>query len=1627
MKRVLVGLLSAALIFSSFGWPVHAQGSDTVIDVMAETAQNAGKLDVVLQLGYSERAETLAKRNLSLTLLGAGGESYRLPLGSSGGEQEFSFGGKTVKVTLTLHNPQDAPLAGNDKVGFYLIEFSGLPRNSAYRVQLDGEGYRSFTSQEIAIEPYVPRLCVSAQSGGFALGDVTGDRAIDEADLNKVAGMLGSYAEDADLNLDGKLNITDVALIRRGMGALAPAEIYEGALVTSGILDTDTIAQELAQSGIQLEGALEDLFLDNGQAVKLTHTGEGECQIPITFETPKVMSTVRIVSPAVNGALEKGHVQVEYEDGTTERVDYDNAQPEGVHATERNAGESTVVIPLGKRVPVKKITITVEKTLGEDGKVRYVVVEKIEFLRDIIPPNIDLGASIPKNVQAVPGSQQVSLTWRAVDNVDGYLVQYGLSAGALNRQLRVGKNEAVVTGLENLKTYYFTVSAYNGDWVGDPSAAVSCIPQPDKAPLPPDNLSLTPEDSAIALSWKKAENAEFYNVYYKESAAESFELAAQKIAAASFTVTGLTNGVSYDFYVTAGNQIGFSGPSLTATGMPEQEILKIPTLPTRNRIPNSAIISAELENKNNVSNEYGGNFDIRWVYDGDFETHWTARVWWESSRITFEFDEEKSMDYLIYVPRLNKGFPESLQRYSVAAWDKDGNMTWLTADAGALTNRPEGNVGSAPIVRNNPKETGYAILPFERNDHIKKLAVLVRQGDGTPQPASLSEIAFYSYDDIDDSIASLFTDSTYTEVAPGATLEQVNELRARVESADGYYVNREILLDELALAESLLQGDTSQLGAVMDNVQSRDASGDQKRINTFQPLGVVAEAGKQVVVYAQIPQGETVSLVPTQHFAEAARWSGSAIQLQNGRNIITIPRINDVSPQKGGSLYLQYAGQKAGEIKMQVRGGTKIPLLELSDWHELDESSVKARISAYTSELERYYNEKLSRMNSGTLQTHFLNATEIAFPHVLLSLPASQIRAALGSNGTETLYNDGLAWEELMTLMYRTHGIDEAGLESSASRHNIRYMRMFSNAFMYASGSHIGIGFGSASGMAGGRPVSATGSGNANGLFGWGIQHEIGHVMDTLGKAEITNNIYSLFAQTYDGGENALASRLEKSNKYEAIFAKVTSGQQGMANDVFVSLGMYWQLHLAYDGAGDNFYHQLNQIYRSGGDAAFMSAASQVAGRDLSEFFRSWGMEPSGQSGAAEERKIQYLTDESRRERLKGTQRQSGTVGITAAYDRESREASVTVSPVSGAKMLGYEISRELNGKTEPVAFLSAASGKTVWTDSLGSVNNKAVTYSVKAVDILGYVVAEASAGQLDIAHDNLIARENYQWDSQTPIDGVLTAAFDGSLSVAGLRFNAFPEAGQPEESDDMTLGASNAGDGIVRVEVSTDGSSFTTVLEASCEELQANPGKLRFFTRKDADGSICPFDAKLIRLSGLPADAAAGSIDFAAYPGDYIEFGVNGIGILGESYEEISAGTLIVTGNFRGNPVFNTVRVYGKSQSGNMAQDSLTETEERIPLEGEVYLFAALPKEGDMAEIDNGLWIFVPKQQGDSAGALPGEDAEACFNSLLPTQIMAELHRTNVPEGGGNRVTSSTRWIPSPTYESMPMIILEE
>lgn len=85
------------------------------------------------------------------------------------------------------------------------------------------------------------------------------------------------------------------------------------------------------------------------------------------------------------------------------------------------------------------------------------------------------------------------------------------------------------------------------------------------------------------------------------------------------------------------------------------------------------------------------------------------------------------------------------------------------------------------------------------------------------------------------------------------------------------------------------------------------------------------------------------------------------------------------------------------------------------------------------------------------------------------------------------------------------------------SRINIKYQRMFTGAFMYASSHHVGIDAGSGIGLVQGYKFKFNATGNITNPnegspYGWGISHEIGHTQDVAGltQAEVTNNTLGL-------------------------------------------------------------------------------------------------------------------------------------------------------------------------------------------------------------------------------------------------------------------------------------------------------------------------------------------------------------------------------------------------------------------------------------------------------------------------------------------------------------------------------------
>ena len=1482
-KRLTAALLSLAMALSLFApWPQTARAAGTGA---------AGSIGLTVRFDLPQTRAAVEGRGVKLTLT-RGTERLELPL-AAGTAVRNDF---QAPVSVKAKNIDGVEMTTEARLGYYQAEVSGLAQGT-YRLEVTGTGYVPY-SADVTLDSYSRHVITGTGDGTFALGDVNGDGVLDEQDLTYLEARLGGAPEGCDLNGDGAVDVTDLAYVNYILNEHGSAQVLETGAITVPVVETAGL--------IFRSGTAQQLFTGTESVTIAPAAAGDDLVLPIELPAAVEMERIEITCPDGMGALETGAATVETEDGRTFDVPFDISTPAGVYAIGPTAGERVVTIDLGRRVAVKKVTIHVTRVAGQAGaKPEYATVTQIEFLKDIVPENPKTDDQV-MNLSAKAGDGMVELAWSAVRNVTGYEVAYGESADHLDRTLPVVSNKASVTGLENLTTYYFQVTATNGAWRGRPSAIVSAMPEAAKVPGAPSNIGVVPMDGALRLSWGKTKDATFYQAFYRVAGETEFTQFGGDLSATSTTITGLTNGTEYELAVKAGNSKGVGPFSAIAAGTPEREDLTMPELPADGRIAKEAIIDITMEDSTNVNKELCPNFTTAHLIDEDASTYWIARHYNPSSYITYTFAEPHDMNYFIMVPYLNANYKNRIAEYKFKAMDEAGNVI------------SEG-VYPAPAVN----AENYMVMPLPEVKGVKSIAIGLNEKTGGPR-VSISEIAFYNSDSLPDDILALFTDETLTEIRTGVSEGDITALEERLTEKESFFLDVDLLRQELELAKKLL-ADPSALGLVKNDFQSRSGRADStygQSASDLQPLGISAEAGSTVAIYAQLPEGETVSIVPTQYYGESGIWRGTSVQLRNGRNYIDIPKIGSLTDPRGGPLYVTYSGEHPEQIKLHVLPNEKaaiIPVLELSSWYGMDEAARRAAISAYVTALEAHVAK-----NGTNPETNVFNTTEISTPSVLLSLPADQILKGLkGVNNdvaamTETMYQNILAWEETLFVANKVQGIigsadTLAGYRyPMQTRQNIRYMRMFAGAFMYAAGNHVGIGYGSASALAQGRPTSKE---NPM-LFGWGIAHEIGHNMDKLGKAEITNNIYALAIQAWDGRSMEKLTRLTNSGIWQKIFDKVSVGRPGAAGNVFVQLGMYWQLHLAYDTKAEplKFFNTFFKAWKDknvcsnsnfSGDDRFAVIAAQTAEHDLTSFFEHWGLTLSDaakteiQKLAKESRAIWYLNDESW---INGT---AGTGNTTVSAAVEGSKVTLTINNDASGTIQGYEVRRD----GVAIGFTTT----NTYTDDLGAANNRTYKYSVVPVDKMGNMGQEAETQELRVAYDKAISEDLYEM-SREGTTVTFTMKGDAKVAVTGIK-----------------------------VENSTVQSPGITI---NGKDVKATPAPdnagVWYFTKpgaEEGDTRIWTYDAETVTITGVPEGAVVTLLD---YPGDRVDFydakNVTA-GKLAEDYsyvdsdgktQTIPKGTVVVMGTYRGDPVYTLIQIEARYDISGEAVTDATELQPR-------------------------------------------------------------------------------------------------
>ena len=1600
-NRVISGLLSLAMVGSlCTTWLPSAAAVSTQEDSARTVSQTTGSIALTIRFGLKQTAASVAKRGIQLRLTDGSQNSAVIDLETG----EVTGTGLTAgQVSIEKQNVQGVALTTEEQIGYYQVVLSGLEADKTdgreYTLTLTGAGYADCTTT-VTFQDYSKHVIVSTDDGTFSLGNVDsrpdedGRNVVNSADLTAMDAQLGETGalDLYDLNGDGKVDITDLSYVNKMVDVTGDPKVLDTAAIVSATVE---------QEGLNVtDGSLENLFTGESTVTVAPAPEAEELSIPITLEQPTEMSEISITSPSTEGGIQAGTalVEVEGQDEPME-IPFDISAPAGTHAISRIAGANVVTIDLGKKVPVKKVTITVSKVEGQTGeKPAFATVTQIEFLKDIVS-NAVVEDNQVKNLAATAGDGEITLIWDSVNNVTGYTVRYGTSKGTLDQSAAVSTNKAVISGLKNNKTYYFQVSATNGDWSGTPSAVLSAVPLPASVPGAPSGLSIEAADGTLRISWSDTKDATHYQVYYRVKGTETFLAWGGITASLGAVITGLTNDTEYEVAVKAGNNHGLGDYSAIAVGTPEKESIKMPELPTDGRIDNSHITSITMVKPGNVNTSLCPNFDVTTdLTDNDPNTYWVALDYNLPSGITYTLDGSYDMNYVLVVPYLSGKYPKCIKTFNLEARNAEGEVIY---SANALP--------ASGLINN-----GYVALAFPELKGVHSLTIGLNEVEGGGARVSISEIAFYESNTLSEDIAGLFANGSFTALQGDVDSERISALESRLSALSSFYMDRTRLQDELNLAKALLANKPNALALVKNDFQSRSAAADKaagQSASDLQPLGITAKAGATVAIYAEVPGDAKVSVVFTQFYGESGIWkAGTTVELKNGRNYITVPTIGDTDDPRGGMLYLTYAGEHPEQIKLQIRNAANVwqmPVLELSNWYDLNETQRKDAIRAYVQTLSTY----VSGLSGINWQTDIRNATEISTPSVLLSMPADQVLAGLkGVNNdedamVEAMYNNVLAWEEELFIANKVQGIidSNATLETyrypMTTRQNIRYMRMFAGAFMYAAGNHVGVEYGSTAALVQGKPTSVTGAGQANGLFGWGIAHEIGHNMDKLGKAECTNNIYSMALQAWDGASMTLNTRLTEDGRWEDIFNKVAQGRPGAANNVFVQLGMYWQLHLAYDEAEEPlaFFNRFFKLWKAGEygsysyDDRVALIASKVADRNLTEFFTRWGMTLSESAKAElggytdETRAIWYLNDASRTYRLNSGAAAEGTASVSASVSES--EVTLTISHTDSDNILGYEIRR--NGKA--IAFTT----ETTYVDDLGAANNLTYTYAVVPVDKLGNLGNQAEAGEVRVAYDKTISADLYTVDKG---QGTLTFTMkdEAAVNVTGIKVTD-----ESEMSGAYTVTAQ------IRV---TDGEG-----EAQERTVTVKNGTLSgtelvaYFTKPgaaDDDTRIWTYSVVSLTITGLPENA---SVELLDYPGDRVDFYENAtVGILKNAYGGIPAGTLVILGTYRGNPVYNTVEIQARY---NTTPEAGSVSSIERAMNGELYLLAEIPGDGAVSDTSDGFFIFVPNMEAEKE-----LNSASGVSDDYPIEIRAVLYRTDDPNSADSkRVTSQTLWISFP------------
>jgi glucuronyl esterase-like protein/fibronectin type III domain protein len=185
------------------------------------------------------------------------------------------------------------------------------------------------------------------------------------------------------------------------------------------------------------------------------------------------------------------------------------------------------------------------------------------------PPSLP---AAPTSLSAVGGNAVVNLTW--VQSVSPGITQNKVyrsttgSSGPYSLRTTLSPTTSFAdTSVVNGTQYFYTVTASNANGESGFSAFSGATPNPPPPPPTPTGLAAMPGNGQVSLSWNASSGATSYNVKRSTTSGGPYTTITNRTTT-SFINTGLANGTTYYYVVSALNSGGESGNTSQVSATP---------------------------------------------------------------------------------------------------------------------------------------------------------------------------------------------------------------------------------------------------------------------------------------------------------------------------------------------------------------------------------------------------------------------------------------------------------------------------------------------------------------------------------------------------------------------------------------------------------------------------------------------------------------------------------------------------------------------------------------------------------------------------------------------------------------------------------------------------------------------------------------------------------------------------------------------------------------------------------------------------------------------------------------------------------------------------------------------------